>query len=96
LSLLKAHLAASPTVTTESGSRGSRRHRAEWNPSLTARAVSRFEDDRASYLCSATISAVRQTPPSCLHGHSAPSSASCRHCGGPSHAGGRPAMSSSS
>src|SRR5258705_9522178 len=28
--------------------------------------------------------------PSCLHGHSASSGASCRHCGGLSHVGGRP------
>src|SRR5713226_6518213 len=34
--------------------------------------------------------------PSCLHGHSALSGASCRDCGGPSHVGGRPAMSSRS
>ena len=33
---------------------------------------------------------------SCLHGHCALSGASCRHCGGPSHVGGRPAMSSRS
>jgi hypothetical protein len=31
-----------------------------------------------------------------LHGHSAPSGATCRHCGGPSHVGGGPAMSSRS
>ena len=43
-----------------------------------------------------TLGTAAYMSPSCLHGHSAPSGASCRHCGGPSHVGGRPAMSSSS